>query len=87
VASGEAAGKQLVQIDLAAGGGQGQKVQVVNVDIPFPVSLSMGRVKNIHLIKLLSALRSIFQHGAHGGISVNIGVFTLDVVIFGGFKG
>ena len=56
------------------------------MDIPFPVGLGMGGVQDIHLIKLLRALGTILQHGAHGGIAVNIGVFTLNIVVLGGLE-
>ena len=40
----------------------------------------MGRIENKHLIKLLRPFRTIFQHSAHSGISVYVGIFPFDVV-------
>ena len=37
--------------------------------------------KNIHLVELLCTLRAVFEHCAHCGISVNVGVFTLNIAI------
>ena len=44
-------------------------------------------VDHKHFIKLLGAFRSVFQHGAHGGIAVDIRVFAFDIRIFRRFKG
>ena len=47
----------------------------------------MLRVQDEHLAELLGPLGAVFQHGAHGGIAVDVGVFPLDVVFQRGFEG
>ena len=83
----KAVAEQLQQIDLAAGGGQREKIQIVNVDVAVAVRRCMRRVKDEHLVKLLCALRAVLEHGAHRGIAVDIGVLALDVVLDGGLEG
>ena len=73
--------EQLQQVDLAAGGGQRQKIQIVDMDIALAVRLGMLRIEDEHLIELLGALGAVLEHGAHGGIAVDVGVLSLDVVL------
>lgn len=54
---------------------------------PAVVCLCVLWVQHKHLIKSLGALRAIFEHGAHGGVAVDIGVFPLDVVFGSAFEG
>ena len=56
MAGGKAALKQPVKIDLAAGGGQGEEIQVVDVDIPVAVGLGVFGVEHKHFVELLGAL-------------------------------
>ena len=56
MAGGKAAFKQPVQVDLAAGGGQGEEIQVVDVDIPVAVGLGVFGVEHKHFVELLGAL-------------------------------
>ncbi len=51
------------------------------------MGFSKARVKYIHLVKLLSALRAVLQHSSHSRIAVNIGVFALHVIVLSRFKG
>ena len=83
----KAVAEQLQQIDLAAGGGQREKIQIVNVDVAVAVRRCMRRVKDEHLVELLCALRAVLEHGAHRGIAVDVGVLALDVVLDGGLEG
>ena len=83
VAGAEAALKQLDDVDLGAGGGQGVKIQIVNVNIALPVGFGMLRLQHEHLIELLGALTAVFQHGAHGGVAVDVGIFALDIAVDG----
>ena len=85
--SKKAVAEQLQQIDLAAGGGQREKIQIVNVDVTVAVRRCMRRVKDEHLVELLCALRAVLEHGAHRGIAVDVGVLALDVVLDGGLEG
>ena len=73
----------LLNVDLAAGGGQGEKVQVVDVDVPLPVGLGMLRVEDKHIVELLGALGAELEHGAHGGVAVDVGVLPLDIGVLG----
>ena len=87
VAAVEAALEQLGQVDLAAGSGQREKVEVVDVDIAAVVGAGVLRVEHKHLVEGLGPLRAVFEHGAHGGVAVDVGVFALDVVFGGALKG
>ena len=83
----EAALKQFEQVDLAAGRGQRQEVQIVDVDIALAVRLGMRRIEDEHLVELLGALRAVLEHGAHRGVAVNVRVLALDVVFERGLEG
>ena len=87
VAGGKAVLKQLDEIDLAAGGGQREKIHVVDMDIPVAVRLGVFGLEHEHEVELLGALRAVLEHRSHGRIAVDIGVFALDVGIDGGFVG
>ena len=51
------------------------------MNVPISVRLRMGRIQHIALIKVLRALRTVFQHGAHGGVSVDVRIFTLNIAV------
>ena len=87
VAGREAALKQAQQVDLAAGGGQREEIEVVDVDIALTVRPGVLGVEDEHFAELLGALGAVLEHGAHGGVAVDIGVFALDVVFERGFEG
>ena len=87
VAGGEAVPEQGGQLNLAAGGGEGVEIHVVDVNVALPVRLGKAGVQHIHVVELLGALRAELQHGAHGGIAVDVGVFALDVGIDGILEG
>ena len=57
------------------------------MNIALAVRLGMRGVEDEHFIELLGALRAILEHGAHGGVAVDIGVFALDVVLERGLEG
>ena len=82
VACGKAVFKELQKVNLAAGHSQRVKIHVMYVNIALFVSLYMLRIDNIHLVEFLSALRAVFEHSAHGSITVNVGILTLYIVIF-----
>ena len=71
------------QLNLAAGSGQRVEVHVVNVDIALAVRLGEARIDDAHLVELLGRFGAILQHGAHGGIGVDVGVLALHVGIGG----
>ena len=78
---GESAVEQLEQVYLAAGGCEGEEIQVMDMNIAVDVRLGVLRVEDVHLVELLRALAAVFQHGSHGGVAVDICVFALDVAV------
>ena len=83
VTGGEAALEELPQLNLAAGGGQGVEVHVVNVDIALAVCLGVARVDDAHLVELLGRFGAVLQHGAHSRVGVDVRVLALHVGIGG----
>ena len=55
------------------------------------VALSMGpgvlRLEHKHIVELFGPLGPKLEHGAHGGIAVDVGVFPLQIRLPGGGKG
>ena len=55
------------------------------------VALSMGpgvlRLEHKHIVELFGPLGPKLEHGAHGGIAVDVGVFPLQIRLPGGSKG
>ena len=86
MSGGKTVFKQPEQVNLGTGGGQCVKIKIVNMDIAFPVCLGNMRLQQEHFIELLGTLRAILEHGAHGGIAVNVGIFTLDIIFNGGLE-
>ena len=82
----KAALEELLDVDLAASRGKRQEVHIVNVDIALSVRLGMLWLKYEHFVELLRALAAVLEHGAHSRIAVDIGVFTLGVIIFRVFE-
>ena len=88
VAGGKAPIKELDQVDLGAGGGaHGGKVHVVDMDVPAGVGPGMLGLHDEHLVELLGPLAAVLEHGAHGGVPVDVGVLPLDVAVLGGGEG
>ena len=83
VPGGETGAEQLAEVDLAAGGRQGEEVEVVDVDVTVPVGGGMGRVEHREQVELLGRLGAEAQHRAHRGVAVDVGVLTLDVAVPG----
>ncbi len=83
----EAVLKQLQQVDLTAGGGQGIEIQIMDMDIALAVRPRMLRLQDIHIIKLLCALRAEFEHRAHRAVAVDVGVLALDIGLGRRLKG
>ena len=81
VTGGEAAVEQVQQVDLAAGGGQGVEVQVVDMDVPVMMGSRKTGVQHVHFIELLRAFAAELEPTAHGGIAVDVGVFAFDVAV------
>ncbi len=75
----EPAVEQLEQVDLAAGLGQHVKVFVVDVDVAADVRRRDVLGQNIVVDKVLRAFGAVLQHGAHGGVGVDVGVLALEV--------
>ena len=83
MSGGKTALEELPQLDLAAGGGQRVEVHVVDVDIALAVRLGEARIDDAHLVELLGRFRAVLQHGAHGGVGIDVGVLALHVGIGG----
>ena len=83
VAGVEAVGEQLLDVNLAAGRGQGQEVEVVDVDVAFFVGAGELGGQKIVLIEGLGRLAAVAEHGSHRRIAVDIGVFALQVEVLG----
>ena len=81
---GETVFEQAEQIDLAAGRGEGEEIHIVDVDIAIAVRLGVFGLDHAQKVELFRAFGAVLQHGAHGGIAIDIGVFALEVGIFGG---
>ena len=79
----EAALEQLLDVYLAAGGRQGQEIEVVDMDVAVLMREAVLRVKNVHLIELLGAFAAVAQHHAHSGVAVDVGVLALEIVVLG----
>ena len=87
MAGGKAVFKQLYQVYLAAGLGEGVKILVVDMDVPVGVSLRQVCRYNIFVIKALGPLAAVLEHGAHGGVRVDIGVLPFQVYVLCGHEG
>ena len=51
------------------------------MDVALCVGLGMLGLEDAHLVELLGALRTVLEHGAHGGVCVDVGVLALDVAL------
>ena len=76
---GEAALKQLLNINLTAGGGQRVEVKVVDVNVALTVCLGVLGAQEVHFIVGLGTCGADLQHTAHGSVTVNVGVVSLHV--------
>ena len=79
----EPALEKFLDVDLAAGSSEGEKIQIVDMNISVLMRLAVLGLQHVHFVKLLGCLTAVFEHGAHGGIAVNIGVFPLQVTFAG----
>ena len=77
----ETAFEQLEQIYLTAGCRQRVKIKVVNVYVAFSVRLALLGRENILFVIVFRALAAVFEHGAHRGVAVNIGVVALHIAV------
>ena len=83
VAGGKAAFEQLGQVDLAAGLGEHIEILVVDMDVAVDVGGGDILGQDVVVHEILGALGAVFEHGAHGGVRVDVGVFTLQVGVLG----
>ena len=60
VTGGEAAFEKLFEVYLTAGGGEGEEIEIVYVDIALDVCSGVFGVEHIHLVELLCSLRAVF---------------------------
>ena len=79
VARGETAFEQLEQVDLAAGGGEGVKIKVMDMDPALPVRPALLGCQQVFVIIVLGCLAAVLKHGAHGRVAVDVGVAALHV--------
>ena len=85
---GEAPIKELNQVNLGTGGGPHRgKIHVMDVNISIYMSLCMLWFYHKHLIELLGPLAAVLEHGAHGCVSVDVGVLSLNIAVLGGGEG
>ena len=82
VPGGKSVFKQFGQIDLTAGFCQHVKVFVVNMNIAVGVCLCHVFGQNIAVYKMLGTFGSVFEHGTHGGVCVDICVFAFQIRLF-----
>ena len=75
----EAVLEQLLQVDLAARHGKRVEVQVVDVDVAVHVGAAVLGLEHHHRVEVLGRFRAVLEHGAHGGIAVDVGVLALEV--------
>ena len=77
----EPALEKLEQVDLAAG--FREHIEILIVDVNVAVDVRRGNVFGQHIVvdEILRAFRTIFEHGSHGGIRINIRILALDVHI------
>ena len=80
----ETALEQFLQVDLAAGHGEGVEVQIVDVDIALGVCAAVLGLEHHHGVEMLGRFRAVLEHGAHGGVAVDVRVFALEVGFLGG---
>ena len=79
VSGGKAALEELQKIDLAAGLGEHVEIHVVDMNVA--VYMGGGDVLGQDAVndEILRAFRAVFQHGAHGGVGVDVGVFPFEI--------
>ena len=51
------------------------------MNIPVAVRFRVFRVQHIRFVEMFCPFRAVFQHGTHGCIAVDIGIFTLDITV------
>ena len=79
MARAKAALKQLEQVDLAAGFRQHIEVFVVDVDVAVDVRRCNILWQHIVVDKVFRSLGTIFEHGPHRGVRVDVCILALDV--------
>ena len=55
----------------------------MDVDVAVKMRFGVDGIEHKHVVELFGALRTVFEHGAHGRVAVDIGVFALDIVFVG----
>ena len=56
------------------------------MDVALAVRLGMRGIEDEHLVELLGALGTVLEHGAHGGVAVDVGVLSLGIVLQRGLE-
>ena len=73
--------EQFEQIDLTARSGERVEVEIVDMYIAFSVSLALFGRQDILRIIILRAFAAVFEHRAHRGVAVDVGVVALHVAV------
>ena len=81
VSGGKTVLEELEQVDLAAGLGEKVEILVVDVDVAAVVRVGNVLVKNVVVNKVLRAFGTVFEHGPHCRVGVDVGILALDVGI------
>ena len=84
---GKAFFEELQAVDLAAGQSQRIEIEIVDVDIAVLVGKRDLRIDHLFEVIGLGRFASELEHGAHGGIGIDVGIFTLVVVFAGVLSG
>ena len=71
--------EKLNQINLTAGLRQHIEILVMDMDVPVQVGRRDILGQDIVVHEIIGSLGAVFQHGAHGCVRVDIGVFPLDI--------
>ena len=79
VSGGESALEELEEVDLAAGRCERVEIEIVDMNIAFAVRFGLFRGEKILFVVVLCAFAAVFEHGAHGGVSVDVGVVALHI--------
>ena len=75
----EAVLEQLLQVDLAARHGKRVEIQIVDMNIAIHVSAAVLGLEHHHRVEMLGRFATVLEHGAHGGIAIDIRILALEV--------
>ena len=79
----EAVLEQLNEVNLAAGHRKRIEVKVMDVNVTIHVGAAVFRLEHHHRVEVLSGFGTVLEHGTHGSIAIDIGIFALEVGFLG----